>query len=184
MNEYKKELLDRLAKANEILKQRDLHLELVVVGGSAFVLKELIPRATYDIDSLAFVDEEVQSILRKTIDVNSRVLTFEATFGDWREDLEKVENCNFSNIGLLTISTERLIASRCFSLRRPEDAIESLKLFKMNKSKFEEILVEIKNYSEPIYTKEFLQNEELIIEIYKLQEWDYENSDIKNLYKR
>lgn len=184
MNKYKKELLDRLARANKILKEADLFLDLVVVGGSAFVLKGLIPRATYDIDSLAFVEEEIQMLIMDEADINSRVLTFEATFGEWKEDIEFIEESNLSNISLKTISTERLIASRCFSLRRQDDAIETAKNYKLNKEKFENVVEEIKSYTDPIYSKEFSENEELIKNIYKLQGWDYENSNTKNLYKK
>lgn len=183
MNKYKKEILDRLAKANEILKSKNLYLDLVIVGGSAFVLKDLIPRATYDIDSLTRVPSYISEYL-EDIDINSDVLTFEATFGEWENDIQDLSFDQLSNIKIKSISTERLVVSRCFSRKKIHDIFEIIKNTKLNQTKFESIFEEVRGYTDPLFNNEFFENEELIKEIYNTLEWNYETSNIKNLYKR
>lgn len=121
MNKYSDELMIKLEKANDILKDNNLFVEIVVVGGAAFILKGLVPRATHDIDSLNYISEEVRRLLIPVFDINSRVIMFEQNFGFW--DDEVIELKHYSNLKVNTITDERLVASRIFSGRREEDLL-------------------------------------------------------------
>lgn len=182
MNKYAEELMIKLEKANDILKDNNLFVEIVVVGGAAFILKELVPRATHDIDSLQFVDERVGILLENVFDINSRVAIFEQNFGYWDEDVIMYKH--YSNLKVNTISDERLIVSRIFSGRREEDAIVASRAIKMEIDRFEKLMIEIYECSDPVLLRGFRENENLVEEIYKIQGWNYEESDIKNLYKK
>lgn len=186
MKKYVNELKQKIEQANQILKDNNYQIEIVIVGGSSFVLKGLVPRATADIDSLVEIDAQVQALLKDVFDINSRVQQFEQNFGNWQDDLVIFESLPpLSNIEIRTISDERLIASRFFSRKRNADVLEAIKNIKsIDQNKFEEIITEVFGFSEPIYTKEFIENEYLMKNMYKTLGWNYEKSNIKNLYKK
>lgn len=168
----KKDLEEKIMSLDKDLGKMGLKIELVVVGGAAFVLKGLIERSTEDIDHLNAV-HSIASTLLKKYNVNRRVIAFETTFGDWKYDIIPLST-NAKNIALKTISNERLLAARMFSNKRYEDIIESFK--NMNASivqeKFEDILLELIEYNNPIFISEFRDNKYLIDELYKARGWN------------
>ena len=166
-------ILESLLKANEKLKEFDISVELVVVGGSGFVLKGALSRVTHDIDVINIIDDEAMKVLNN-FEINDRVRTFETTFGEWENDLELLEFENMSNIKLMTISIERLLASRIFSRKRLEDFIAIFKDDKIdiNKNKFEEIIYELLEFNDPIFKNEAKGNIEIIKECYSKRGWD------------
>lgn len=174
MEDVKREILEKLNKANDVLKSYNKHAELVIVGGSAFILKGLLPRVTRDIDYInARQPESIIVDILEDENINSRVITFESTFGDWREDIEVLEY-NFSNIKVMSISTERLLSSRVFSLRRWDDLeyIFEQKDIEIDQNKFENIIEETLMYCDPGYMREFRENIYELKEVYRKRGWD------------
>ena len=74
-----------------------------------------------------------------------------------------------SNIKLMTISIERLLASRIFSRKRIEDFITIFEDsdVKINKDKFEEIIEELFEFNDPIFKNEAKGNIEVIKDCYE-----------------
>lgn len=182
MNKYKQELVDKLNKANEILIKMNKSISFVAVGGFYFIMRGNVPRATYDIDSLIPIDKAIELALNPVIDINSMVLVFEQQFGTWQDDVQEKPLFELSNIKIFCLSDEKMIASRCFTSRREEDVIESLKTLKLDKDKFENAVQNIYDYS--VLLKDFYDNEYLLKEIYKQGGWDYEKSNTKKLHER
>ena len=168
----RKELEEKIMSLDQDLERMGVEIELVIVGGAAFVLKGLIDRSTEDIDHLNKVQSIVSGLLKR-YDVNRRVITFESTFGDWKNDIIPL-NTNTKNIRLKTISNERLLASKMFSNKRFDDLIESFKNMDamIDQVKFEEILLELIEFNDPIFINEFRKNKYLINELYKTRGWN------------
>ena len=168
-----KNILESLSKANEKLKDFDLFAELVVVGGSGFILKGALNRVTYDVDVINIIDKETMMVLNN-FGINDRVRTFETIFGEWEKDLELLKFEKMSNIKLMTISIERLLASRIFSRKRIEDFITIFEDsdVKINKDKFEEIIEELFEFNDPIFKNEAKGNIEVIKDCYEKRGWD------------
>lgn len=175
-----KDIFNKLANANEELKVIGKEIELVIVGGSAFIIKSMIPRETYDIDFINTVDQGVIAIL-ESYEINDRVRTHESTFGEWEEDIIHLPEYSQSNIKVFTISNERLLAARLFSRRRTEDLIKTFenKEIKIDKDKFDNIIIELMGYNDPIYISEFIDNIDNIKVIYKERNWNEEKINEK-----
>ena len=174
-----KEIFNRLVDANKELKIIGKKIELVIVGGSAFIVKNMIPRETFDIDFINSLDDGLVSIL-ESYEINDRVRTHESTFGEWENDLINLPKYSQSNIQVLTISNERLLASRLFR-RRTEDLIQTFKNKEIiiDKDKFDDIVMELMGYNDPVYKKEFIDNIYNIQIIYKERNWNEEKINKK-----
>ena len=166
------ELEEKIMSLDKDLEIFEEKIELVIVGGAAFVLKGLIQRSTRDIDYLNKVNNKLADLL-EGYNINNRVITFETTFGEWEDDIEELQT-NAKNIKLKTISNERLLAARMFSRKRFDDLTESFKNLNasINQTKFENILLELIEYNNPIFIGEFRDNKYLIDELYKTRGWN------------
>ncbi|HBF77170.1 MULTISPECIES: DUF6036 family nucleotidyltransferase [Clostridium] len=143
--ESRKEIIDLILLADKRLKQEldpDEKVELILVGGSALLIKGIINRATLDIDTYLINDNKIRNIL-KEYNINDdagRVMTICSDFDD---RLEKI-NLPLEKINLYTLSDYDLIISKIGS-QRPKDFedISNPKLLeKINFDKLEELLKE------------------------------------------
>lgn len=159
-------------------------VNLIMVGGSSFILRNLIDRATYDIDILGSIPEIIHEFDEYNV-INNRVNVFESTFGfNYRDDLEII--FQGKNLKVYSLSIERMCASKCFSNRREDDAYEVARRSEMSQEKFEICFKDIWECAVDaleIFREDFLQNEFVTKQIYKIKGWNYEESKIKNLYR-
>ena len=184
-NNYDKEIKEALSNTDRELGLISEKVTLVLVGGASLILQQAIPRSSSDVDHINKLtcSDEVTAILIKN-GINNRVSTYEQTYGIWQDDTKEIENQDYKNISLYTISLERQAASRLFSKNRFDDVLEITKKSGFSKTKFEEYINEIFGYCNPIYTPEFIGNKELVESLYKKKGWDYESSNIKKLYEK
>lgn len=180
MIDYKEILLNDLDKANLLLQENDMKLELVVVGSAALVLKNLVERKVEVIDSLLPVNEITREWIKDIVKINSEVTAFDSTFGSWKKDVEDL--IKFSNIKIKSLSDERLIASRVFETIHRQDVLVAAVKCKMDQEKFEEVFLDIRKTIDPVM--DFLhENKKLMEEVYKLQGWNFKKSELYEIFR-
>lgn len=114
------ELLKRLARLDEdvdLLYDDDHRYKMVIVGGSALVLLELISRATHDIDVLD-VSTGIAHLLEK-YDMNTRVGTYINNF-PYNYDDRLIPLLNGRRVDFYSASLEDIVVAKLYALR-PED---------------------------------------------------------------
>ncbi len=177
-------------KLQELDKMLEGHKErLVIAGGVAMLMRNLITRPTKDIDCLESISDEVAFLeeVRKKIkelSINKRALyTFLESFGSWEKDIRPVERySHFENLKIYTISEERLFVSRLWSDKKTDDIEAMIDNYNFNKEKFEDIMIEVHGYAKYTFPRPFKENEYLVKKLYIKEGWEYEKSDIKKLY--
>ncbi|MCF0121431.1 MAG: hypothetical protein HUJ65_07310 [Oscillospiraceae bacterium] len=115
---FREDLLDRLSRLDEdadLLFDDDRRFRMVIVGGSALILLEIITRATHDIDALD-VSPEIVNLLEK-YDINTRVSAFINNFPyNYEERLVPVR-LNGRRIDFYTASLEDIVIAKLYSGR-------------------------------------------------------------------
>lgn len=114
----REELLARLELLDEeasLLFDDGRKFLMVIVGGSALILLQVIPRATMDIDALK-VSSELVSLMGK-YDINCNVKAFEDQFPyNYEDRLEKLP-VGGEKIDFYTASLEDIVVAKLFSNR-------------------------------------------------------------------
>lgn len=90
-------------------------LHLIIVGGSALVLMELIPRGTHDIDALD-ASKKLQGLMEQ-YDINTRVQTYVNNFPYNYEDRIRPLDIQGKIIDFYTASLEDIIIAKLYSYR-------------------------------------------------------------------
>jgi hypothetical protein len=117
-------------------------IQLIIIGSGSFILKGLLSRVTYDIDTYNISDKKVRHVLAEynISDMGARVMTICENF-DRR--LEKV-NLPLENIDLFVLSNYDMIISKLGSTRPKDilDIIDSGLIFIIDFDRLEEIIKE------------------------------------------
>ena len=114
----REDLLERLNGLDEEAALRfdsSRRFRLVIVGGSALILWNVIPRATIDIDALQ-ASRELMGLLEK-YDINCNVKAFEDQFPFNYEDRLRKLPIDGEIIDFYTASLEDIVAAKLFSNR-------------------------------------------------------------------
>lgn len=112
------ELIQRLKDLDEeasLLFDNVERLHLIIVGGGALVLMEVIPRGTHDIDVID-ASRSLQGIMEK-YDINSRVQTFINNFPYNYEDRIRRLDIDGKIIDFFTASLEDIVIAKLYSHR-------------------------------------------------------------------
>lgn len=114
--------------------------QLIIIGASAFVLKGLLTRVTFDIDTLNIIDKKVRDILAvyNICDRGGRIMTICENYDN---RLEKV-NLPLHHIDLYVLSDYDLIISKLGSTRPKDigDIIDSGLIFRIDFDRLAEIV--------------------------------------------
>lgn len=121
------DLLDRLQQLDEEASLRfdgDGRFRIVIVGGGALILLEVIERATHDMDALD-VSPEIREMLEK-YDINCRVQTYINNFPYNYEDRLHRLPIDGDKIDFYTASLEDIVIAKLCSIRETDrqDIIE------------------------------------------------------------
>ena len=112
------ELKSRLLALDEeasLLFDHTERLHLIIVGGGALVLMELIPRGTHDIDALN-ASKKLQGLM-ESYDINSRVQTYINNFPYNYEDRIQPLDLKGQIIDFYTASLEDIVVAKLYSYR-------------------------------------------------------------------
>lgn len=112
------ELIQRLKDLDEeasLLFDNVERLHLIIVGGGALVLMEVIPRGTHDIDVID-ASSFLQGIMEK-YDINTRVQTFINNFPYNYEDRIRRLDIDGKIIDFFTASLEDIVIAKLYSHR-------------------------------------------------------------------
>ncbi len=142
----KREIIKRILVAdqelNKVVRENE-KVELILIGASAFLLKDLISRRTNDIDTYTIEDAEVKKILISN-DINGDGSSIMTICEDFNERLDKV-NLPLKNIDLYILGDYNLIISKLGHRTRPQDfqdIIESKLIYRINFDFLEKLLKE------------------------------------------
>lgn len=168
---FKKGLENRFEEANKELMNFDISVEIVIVGGAALILKDIIPRATHDIDVISKISDDIQAILGR-YGINNRAATFDQTLGNWLSDTSVIKK--YSNLLVWSLSNERLLASRIIYSQRWGDLEEGFKNKNIiiDQKKFEGIIEELFEFCDPNYMRELKENIPMLEKLYLERGWD------------
>jgi hypothetical protein len=118
---YKQDLLQRLYDLDEDVSLSytpNIRFRLIIVGGGALVLRNVIFRATSDIDVLQADRRLVE--LMEAYDINCRVNAYENSFPyNYEDRLEYV--WSGKNVDYYTASLEDIVIAKLDPTARPED---------------------------------------------------------------
>ena len=112
------ELIERLTRLDEdasLLFNDDRRFHMVIVGGSALILLDVISRATHDIDALN-VSSDIRGLLER-YDINCRVMTYINNFPYNYEDRLIPLPIQGQKIDFYTASLEDIVIAKLFSNR-------------------------------------------------------------------
>lgn len=118
MDMRRAELLQRLMDLDEeasLLFDPADRLHLIIVGGSALVLMELIPRGTHDIDALN-ASRQLQALMEQ-YDINTKVQTYINNFPYNYEDRIVPLDLHGKIIDFYTASLEDIVIAKLYSYR-------------------------------------------------------------------
>jgi hypothetical protein len=141
------EVVDRLKRVDEDLSLMydNIEFECIIVGGSALILMECIPRATHDIDILSIYNPEVMKIFEK-YDFNSQVFAYEDNFPyNYKDRIEKID-INTKVVFYYRASLEDMVISKLCAYRPTDqrDITEKMLVDKINWDLLEELSIELK----------------------------------------
>ena len=114
----KQDLMERLMRLDEdasLLFPDDCRFHLIIVGGSALILLEVISRATHDIDALD-ASGEIRGLLER-YDINCRVQTYINNFPYNYEDRLQPIPLQGRKIDFFTASLEDIVIAKLYSFR-------------------------------------------------------------------
>jgi hypothetical protein len=141
----REDIADILFEVDQRLKdilQNDLTIDLIIIGSGAFLLKGLLTRVTYDIDTFTINDNKVRLILEEynINDAGSRIMTI---CENYDKRVEKV-NLPLEKINLFVLSDLDLVISKLGSTRPKDiqDIIESGLINKIDFDTLENIIKE------------------------------------------
>ena len=112
------ELFERLTRLDEdasLLFNDDRRFHMIIVGGSALILLDVISRATHDIDALD-ASVEIRPLLER-YDINCRVMTYINNFPYNYEDRLVPLSVHGRKIDFYTASLEDIVIAKLFSYR-------------------------------------------------------------------
>lgn len=109
------ERLDRLDEDAYLLYPGEERFRLVIVGGSALILLEVISRSTLDIDAI-HASREIRGLLER-YDINCDVQTYINNFPYNYEDRIKPLPLQGKKIDFFTASLEDIVIAKLFSNR-------------------------------------------------------------------
>jgi len=114
-------LMERLTRLDEdasLLDDSDERLYLVIVGGGALILQQVIARATHDIDAIS-VSPLLLTLLEK-YDINCRVNAYINNFPyNFEDRLQKLPIAG-KKIDFYTASLEDIVIAKLHSYRDPD----------------------------------------------------------------
>jgi len=129
MEMYKQDLLQRLYNLDEdasLLYTSEIRFRLIIVGGGALIVRDVIARATSDIDVLCNADKKFVELM-ESYDINCRVHAYENCFPYNYEDRIKLV-WSGKNVDYYTASLEDIVISKLDSTARPEDLDDARKV--------------------------------------------------------
>jgi hypothetical protein len=119
---------------------KGLKTRIIIIGSGAYILKDLLLRLTYDIDTYIITDNNVRELLAEynISDMGGRIMTVCENFD---QRLETV-NLPLNNIDLYVLSDYDMIISKLGSARPKDlqDIIDSGLIYKIDFSRLEEII--------------------------------------------
>ena len=114
----REDLIERLKRLDEdayLMYPGDSRFHIVIVGGSALILLEVISRSTLDIDAIS-ASREIRGLLER-YDINCDVQTYINNFPYNFEDRLKPLSINGKKIDFFTASLEDIVIAKLFSFR-------------------------------------------------------------------
>jgi len=107
---YKDQIYDELSRLNKKLSERNLFLNLSVVGGAALILNGIESISTVDIDTISSIEDEVYEVIKEcSLDINNEALDYIYQY----EDLEFIKDTrSFSNIEIEYLCLGGVIATK------------------------------------------------------------------------
>lgn len=114
----REELIQRLKDLDEeanLLFDHIERLHLIIVGGGALVLMDVIPRGTHDIDAID-ASRDLHGLMEK-YDINTRVQTFINNFPYNYEDRIRRLDIDGKIIDFFTASLEDIVIAKLYSHR-------------------------------------------------------------------
>ena len=118
MTMMREELIQRLKDLDEeasLLFDYAERLHLIIVGGGALVLMEVISRGTHDVDVIN-ASKKLQGIMEK-YDINTRVQTYVSNFPMNYEDRVKPIDFQGRLIDFYTASLEDIVIAKLYAYR-------------------------------------------------------------------
>lgn len=126
-----RDVINKLSKFNSILTMRDARFDIVIIGGAALIMKELIMRVTHDIDCFIISDdvklfgfentEFKDEAWNQTINSHANIFEIDKYLMKLEDKLEKVD-LGLSNLEVYLPSTEFLIFTKILSgINRKKD---------------------------------------------------------------
>lgn len=115
------EILQRLIAADEGLSQildNDKKISLILIGGSAMIIKGLLSRVTLDIDTYTITESNAKKFL-EDFDINDRAASIMNICDDFEQRLEKV-TIDFNHLEVYILGNEDIIISK-LGTGRPKD---------------------------------------------------------------
>ena len=114
----REELIERLKRLDEdayLMYPGEERFRIVIVGGSALILLEVISRSTLDIDAIS-VSREIRGLIDR-YDINCEVQTYINNFPYNYEDRLKPLPIQGKKIDYYTASLEDIVIAKLFSYR-------------------------------------------------------------------
>ena len=114
----REDLIERLKRLDEdayLMYPSDDRFHIVIVGGSALILLEVISRSTLDIDAIS-ASREIRGLLER-YDINCDVQTYINNFPYNFEDRLKSLSINGKKLDFFTASLEDIVIAKLFSFR-------------------------------------------------------------------
>lgn len=120
-NMIRKELIQRLLEFDEevnLMYDNDIKWRIIIVGGGALVITEMLSRSTHDIDVIDAPSHLVD--LMADYDINTRVQSYINNFPYNYEDRIKRLEIKSKSIEFYTASLEDIVIAKLYSVR-PKD---------------------------------------------------------------
>lgn len=114
----REDLLKRLNDIDEeasLLYPEDIHIHMIIVGGSALILMRYITRATHDIDVLV-VSHQIEELM-SYYDMNTKVQSYVHCFPYNLEDRACRVPAGGKRIDFFTASLEDIVISKLYTYR-------------------------------------------------------------------
>lgn len=181
---YKREWEDKLKQLDSLLQQSNKHVELVIVGGAAFILSGRIDRSTEDIDTINELEPGFRELCEDIgMDVNCRVRIFKHLFIGWEDEQVQLKtNLNLTNLKLNTLPIEFLMATKFYTREDDRDISEvAQKNAVISKDKLEAKVKQIYDNTVSIFKARMYNRRFEIMELYRAKGWKYENSIVQGL---
>ena len=161
----KQELIQTLLKADEevsMITNSEFKANIIIVGGSALIIRDVIFRQTPDIDIIGLY-KGMEFIFDK-YNINARVNAFADNLAENYEDRVEKLDLNTKALDYFTLSLEDLFIMKLYSVRRKDylDIIDENFITKLNWDKIDKIIAdgELDNTFNDRKYKDFLKKYE------------------------